>query len=111
MSPCRLGNMLCSESGSLTLAKDQPDGLQKEVFTFHILNRMNKVVFRRGSRTVLLAENRQKTFSVYHFMKDGKEYFLADGQWVRMEDTLPKEPEYRFEIDGLGITEYQNAKK
>ena len=111
MSPCRLGNMLCSESGSLTLAKDQPDGLQKEVFTFHILNRMNKVVFRRGSRTVLLAENRQKTFSVYHFMKDGKEYFLADGQWVRMEDTLPKEPEYRFEIDGLGITECQNAKK
>ncbi len=101
---------LYSDRRKLTLQNNKETGNYTEVFTLAIQSEVNHVVFYRGERGFSLKENKLEPFSLYHFVRGDKEWFMVDGQRTEEWMFAGKDASYRLELGGLKILDYQITK-
>ncbi len=101
---------LYSDGRKLMLQNNMPDGNYTEVFTLAIQSEMNYAEFCRGNRKVLLKKDGLMPFSLYHFVREDKEWFLVDGKKTEDFMLTKEDASCRWELGGIKIVDYQITK-
>lgn len=109
VSPCEVTpEGLVPAGGLLHLEQTVREDAYTEMFRFLIADAGNRIELCTDKGVTILAQEKQKEFSLYHRVWDKEESFIVDGEKIK----LPQggESVSRFTFYGLKIAEYQYTK-
>lgn len=113
---CKLSACTADKKGLLPLGdgikfKRRTDaGRYREMFSLQILDEDNKIELLTENGKKLLAGQKDREFSLYHIVREDKEYFLADGRKIEIAHEDLGEDNRAICFYGLKIAEYQYTK-